>query len=182
MPHISIDKLKEFGTRIFIGAGVPPEIAERVMINLVRANAYGVHSHGVVRLADYVNAVKSGKVKAAETPTVVKESAVTALLDGHWGFGQVVAERAMQLAIEKARANGIGARGHDRLRARQRHRQTGRTVWRTRAYVEHESDRVLRACAEWPPVVDGLCDERGGRRQNQSRAQQGCEASEGLDS
>ncbi len=108
MPPIPIDKLKEFGTRIFIAAGAPPDIAKRVMTGLVRANAYGVHSHGVVRLADYVNAVKSGKVKASATPTVVKESAVTALLDGHWGFGQVVAERAMHLAIEKAQANGVG--------------------------------------------------------------------------
>lgn len=108
MPHIPIARLHDFGARIFIGAGVPPEIAGRVMTNLVRANAYGVHSHGVVRLADYVNAVLSGKIIPVAQPTIVKESAVTALLDGHWGFGQVVAERAMQLAIEKAKAHGVG--------------------------------------------------------------------------
>ncbi|MEP7199175.1 MAG: Ldh family oxidoreductase, partial [Chloroflexota bacterium] len=34
--------------------------------------------------------------------------AVTALLDGHSGFGQVVAERATQVAVEKARAQGVG--------------------------------------------------------------------------
>ncbi len=107
MPYIPIPQLTNFATRIFEAAGAPPAIAQRVSTALVRANTYGVHSHGVVRLADYVAAIKSGKVQPAALPSVVKESAVTALLDGHWGFGQVVAERAMQLAIEKAKANGI---------------------------------------------------------------------------
>ncbi|MBI1801649.1 MAG: Ldh family oxidoreductase [Chloroflexi bacterium] len=108
MPFISIPQLTEFGERIFVAAGVAPAIARRVMQGLVRANTYGIHSHGVVRLADYVNHVKSGRIKVDALPVVVKENAVTALLDGQWGFGQVVAERAMQLAIEKARANGAG--------------------------------------------------------------------------
>lgn len=108
MPLIPIEKLADFGTRIFIGAGVPEVVAERVMVNLVRANTYGIHSHGVVRLADYVNAVKIGKVKPGAMPTIVKESAVIVVLDGQWGFGQVAAERAMQMAIEKAKTNGLG--------------------------------------------------------------------------
>ena len=108
MPYIPIEKLSDFGTRIFIGAGVPEAAAQRVMVNLVRADTYGIHSHGVVRLADYVNAVKSGKVKPAAEPTVIKESAVIVVVDAHWGFGQVAAEQAMQMAIAKAKANGVG--------------------------------------------------------------------------
>ncbi|MEP7199176.1 MAG: Ldh family oxidoreductase, partial [Chloroflexota bacterium] len=108
MPDISIERLNDFGTRIFVGAGVPQPIAQRVMQNLVRADVYGIHSHGVVRLADYVRAVKRGKVVADAQPTIIKESPVIAVFDGHWGFGQVAAERAMQVAIEKAQANGVG--------------------------------------------------------------------------
>jgi LDH2 family malate/lactate/ureidoglycolate dehydrogenase len=108
MPFIAIDNLADFGTHIFVGAGVPELVAQRVMTNLVRANTYGVHSHGVARLADYVNAVKSGKIKPGAQPTVIKESAIIAVVDGHWGFGQVVAEAAMQIAIDKATVNGVG--------------------------------------------------------------------------
>ena len=107
MPSIFPENLLEFGTRIFIGAGASPAIARRVMQNLVRANVYGISSHGVVRLADYVRAVQRGGVRVDAEPTVVRESAVTALLDGNWAFGQVVAERAMQMAIDKAKANGV---------------------------------------------------------------------------
>src|SRR5712692_641000 len=101
MPYIPIEKLKDFGTRILAGAGVPDTIALRVMVNLVRANTYGVHSHGVVRLADYVNAVRSGRVQPAAQTTVIKDSPLIVVLDAHWGFGQVAAEGAMSLAIEK---------------------------------------------------------------------------------
>jgi L-2-hydroxycarboxylate dehydrogenase (NAD+) len=38
----------------------------------------------------------------------VRESAATALLDGHRGVGHVIGSRAMALAMEKARAVGIG--------------------------------------------------------------------------
>ena len=62
MMRIPAERLHEFGTRIFVGAGVPPEVAARVMQNLVRADRYGIHSHGVVRLADYVRAVQKGRI------------------------------------------------------------------------------------------------------------------------
>ncbi len=107
MQYISPERLHDFGTRIFVGAGVPRAVAQRVMQNLVRANLYGIQSHGVVRLADYVHAVQNGRVHADAQPTILNESAVTALLDGNWCFGQVVAERAMQIAIAKAKANGV---------------------------------------------------------------------------
>ncbi|MBI5877971.1 MAG: Ldh family oxidoreductase [Chloroflexi bacterium] len=108
MPFIPIEKLRDFGARVFIAAGAEPDIARRVMTNLVRANTYGIHSHGVVRFADYVNAVKRGQVKANARPVIVQETAVITVVDGRWGFGQVAAEFAMQQAIEKAKATGVG--------------------------------------------------------------------------
>jgi uncharacterized oxidoreductase len=40
---------------------------------------------------------------------VLKESPTTMVIDGHWGFGYVVAERAMQMTIEKARQHNVAA-------------------------------------------------------------------------
>ena len=37
-----------------------------------------------------------------------RESETTAVIDGGWNFGQVVAQRTMAIAIEKARASGVG--------------------------------------------------------------------------
>ncbi len=108
MPFIPIDKLFDFGALIFEAAGAEPDIARRVMTNLVRANTYGIHSHGVVRFADYVSYVKSGRVNANARPLIVRETAVISVVDGQWGFGQVAAEFAMHKAMEKAEAAGVG--------------------------------------------------------------------------
>ncbi len=108
MPTFPIAQLVDFGTRIFAAAGAPPEMARRVSDSLVKADIYGVHSHGIGLLANYISNIKSGRIQPAALPLVVKDSPVFALVDGQWGFGQVVAERAMQIAIEKAKANGIG--------------------------------------------------------------------------
>jgi len=41
----------------------------------------------------------------------VRESPSTALLNGNWGFGQVIAEKGMEIAMEKAKAHSISAVG-----------------------------------------------------------------------
>ncbi len=55
-----------------------------------------------------MRAVKSGQVRPSATPTVARDSLVIAVIDGHWGFGHVTAQRAMQAAIEKAKVHGAG--------------------------------------------------------------------------
>jgi uncharacterized oxidoreductase len=42
---------------------------------------------------------------------IVKETPILAVIDGHWGFGQVVAKKSVELAIRKASENGIAAVG-----------------------------------------------------------------------
>jgi uncharacterized oxidoreductase len=40
---------------------------------------------------------------------IIQESPSTTVIDGHWGFGFVVNERAMQLTIEKAKTTNVAA-------------------------------------------------------------------------
>ena len=41
------------------------------------------------------------------TPQVVRDEGAVAILDGHHGIGQVVAARAVELGVERARRHGI---------------------------------------------------------------------------
>jgi uncharacterized oxidoreductase len=41
--------------------------------------------------------------------TIVQESPTTTVIDGHWGFGYVVTERAMRMTIDKAAASNVAA-------------------------------------------------------------------------
>ena len=76
---------------------------------LVLANLRGHDSHGVIRIPQYAEAVKSGGIDPKSPVTVVAETGVTARLDGGRGFGQVVARRGIELAIAKATASGLSA-------------------------------------------------------------------------
>src|SRR5207237_9806075 len=50
-----------------------------------------------------------GEIAAGGPFEVVRQTPAMALVDGHWGFGPVVAVRATRLAIEMARASGVAA-------------------------------------------------------------------------
>ena len=78
---------------------------------LFRSNLVGHDSHGVLRIPQYVNAIREGHIVPDARPSVIRETSVTALVDGHWAFGQVSAGFASDLAIAKAKAEGVSMVG-----------------------------------------------------------------------
>jgi LDH2 family malate/lactate/ureidoglycolate dehydrogenase len=103
--------LQGFCSTLLQKTEVPLEDAELIAESLVRANLRGVDSHGVARLAIYIERLKKGLVNPRPRITTVRESHAMALLDGDNGSGQVIATRAMALALAKARESGIGLVG-----------------------------------------------------------------------
>jgi len=75
---------------------------------LVEANLRGQDGHGVLMLPRYMDQVKKGTMKFGVKVETVRETPSTALLNGNWGFGQVIGVRAMELAIKKAKDHTIG--------------------------------------------------------------------------
>lgn len=108
MPTLTFDQLTDAASRMVRALGSPAEEAAVVAEALVRANLAGHDSHGVIRLEQYAQMVRTGDLMPGGATTVVREAPCTALLDGGWNFGQVVAHRAMDLAIRKAREFGTG--------------------------------------------------------------------------
>jgi uncharacterized oxidoreductase len=108
MPVLSADQLRTLGASIFEGLGVPEEDAKLVSDLLVEANLTGFDSHGVIRLPIYARGIKMGAVKPGAEIKIVKETPTTAIIDGGWNLGQVVAKYAMSICIEKARKSVVG--------------------------------------------------------------------------
>ncbi len=100
--------LREFCVRVFEKMGVTTEDARVTTDVLVEANLRGIDSHGVARLARYVNGLRDGVMIARPQQKVVVETPTTITLDGGAGLGQPVAHRAMTAAIDKAREYGCG--------------------------------------------------------------------------
>jgi hydroxycarboxylate dehydrogenase B len=109
MPRIPAGELRSLGVQIFEALQVPHAEAVWVAELLVRADLVGHDSHGAIRIPQYAQAIRSALVKPGVPPEIVEEAPATALIDGHWGLGQVVARYAMGLAIRKARDTKISS-------------------------------------------------------------------------
>ncbi|HSR34108.1 MAG TPA: Ldh family oxidoreductase [Anaerolineae bacterium] len=105
---VSAETLLNFCVRVFEKMGVPGEDAQITADVLVQANLRGIDSHGVARLARYVNGLRGGVMLAQPEEKVVVETPTTITLDAGAGLGQPVSYRAMRAAIEKAKAYGCG--------------------------------------------------------------------------
>lgn len=101
-------ELREFTRAVFTSAGLGPAEAATMASSLVSADLRGTHSHGVVRLPFLVDRLLKGGAKARANITVVNDAPSTALMDGGGALGAITATRAMELAIAKARTQGIG--------------------------------------------------------------------------
>ena len=87
-------------------AGSSAQEADTVTANLVLANLTGHDSHGVGMVPRYVDAVLEGGLKPNSSVHVVLDTGSLLTLDGQRGYGQVVGEQAMELAIARAQTHG----------------------------------------------------------------------------
>ena len=107
--RIPVGALRAFAATVFKAAGSSAREAQLVGNHLVDANLAGHDSHGVIRIAKYLDWHARGLVVANRHATVVKESPCHAVVDGNFGYGQVIGYEAMDLATGKARQSGVCA-------------------------------------------------------------------------
>jgi LDH2 family malate/lactate/ureidoglycolate dehydrogenase len=75
---------------------------------MVETDLAGVDSHGVSMLMDYEKSKSRGKLNLKAKPKLVRENAVTALIDAGAGLGHPASVLGMQTAIGKAKVMGVG--------------------------------------------------------------------------
>ena len=94
---------------IFEGCGMQDADAALVADSLVSSDLRGVHSHGVLRVPEYVRKLTRDGVDARGRPAVARDGGACLVVDGHNSMGQVGAHFAMQCAIDRASSTGIAA-------------------------------------------------------------------------
>ncbi len=105
---LSYSQLSNFANQIFLQIGCPADHAALATQSLLRADLRGVDSHGVARLSGYVRLWEAKRVNSKPNIKIVHESPSTAVVDGDAGLGLVVAPKAMDIAIAKAKSAGTG--------------------------------------------------------------------------
>jgi uncharacterized oxidoreductase len=91
---------------IIEAAGSSKAEADKVASNLVLANLSGHDSHGVGMIPRYVDAVLEGGLQPNSHAKTVLDAGSLLTVDGQRGYGQVVGEEAMQLAMARTRETG----------------------------------------------------------------------------
>ncbi len=89
--------------------GMQPAKAATTAEIMADADLRAIDSHGLSMLTVYEELWRHKSVTLNAEPEIVRENEVTALVDAHAGLGYVPSTFAMNLAIEKARASGMGA-------------------------------------------------------------------------
>ncbi|MDP6151855.1 MAG: Ldh family oxidoreductase [Phycisphaeraceae bacterium] len=108
---IQADELLRIVREVLCVERVRPEDADLVAQNLVDANLAGHDTHGVARLPRYVKDLRDGGINVDAKIKVQRDGPGVVVFDGDWCFGQVVAMRAVDAAIEKARTQGVAVAG-----------------------------------------------------------------------
>lgn len=111
MKEIWIDfpTLEKFMQEVLVKSGVSNENAKISSEILIAADKRGIDSHGINRLKPvYYDKIIEGRIDPKAEVKILRETPATALIDGNHGLGFVVAKKAMQTAIDKAKIYGIG--------------------------------------------------------------------------
>ncbi len=88
-----------------------PELIEVTAEIMADTDLAGIDSHGISLLTLYEEKMLAGKLHLQVEPRVIRENAVTALIDAGGGLGHPAAAMGARLAADKAAANGVGAVG-----------------------------------------------------------------------
>ena len=109
MPKIPADKLETIAATLLQKSGSSEEEAAIIARHSIGANLAGHDSHGIIQIPTYIDRVKKEHIIPGAEFEIVRETPTTTVIDGHWGWGYVVSERAMQMTIDKAEKSGVAA-------------------------------------------------------------------------
>ena len=100
--------LEKFCLDVFQRIGFSKDESQIITDVLLLSDLYGIESHGMQRLVRYHKGIEKGLIKLGAEPEVLFDTPISAVIDAHDGMGQLVGHKAMEIAIEKAKKNGVG--------------------------------------------------------------------------
>ena len=111
MAHLSMDEARGLVSAALQAAGANAAMAQATARALVLAEAQGLGSHGLSRVAQYAGHLRNGRVNGAAVPAVVRSKGAAAIVDAQEGLAFAACELAVREAVGRAREFGIGIVG-----------------------------------------------------------------------
>ena len=88
--------------------GVPFPIAEKVVQDLINNDNQGYSSHGILRIPEYVEAIKQKNLIPNNKPQSQKISDYSTAIDGKKAFGALAKEQVISVLISHLKNQGFG--------------------------------------------------------------------------
>lgn len=104
--RVDAARLSEFTKQVLSSAELADDAAAIVAETLLDANLRGIDTHGVVRLAPYVERIEKGGLNPEPEITIEDAADSVAIVDADGGPGQVGTVRATEYAMELAATTG----------------------------------------------------------------------------
>ena len=105
--RIAPEMLRAGVARIFAACGMNAQDAGLLAGALAAADQRGIHSHGTLRVPDYVEKLTRSGVDPRARPEIVSRNGAAIVVDAKNAMGQIAADLAMRTAIETARNIGV---------------------------------------------------------------------------
>jgi len=109
MQKIVATVIEPFVAEIFRAAGSDTVEAATIAAHLVEASLMGHDSHGLLRIPKYIDWVRAGEVVANQHVQVITDRGPLLVIDGNFGYGQVIGKEAMEIASMRAHTHGMAA-------------------------------------------------------------------------
>lgn len=107
--RVQVNALQALVTNIFTACAMDAADALLLAETLVYADLSGIHSHGVLRVPEYVKKLTEGGVDPQGQPHVVQDSGACFVVDGGNSMGQIGAHFAMRTVLQRAQSTGLAA-------------------------------------------------------------------------
>src|SRR5687768_12070351 len=107
--RIGADDLHAFVADVFRHCGMEQDDARLLADTLTYADLRGVHSHGVMRVPEYVKKLTVAGVDPRGQPSIVRDGGACLVIDGGNAMGQIASRFAMEQLLERAAETGIAA-------------------------------------------------------------------------
>ena len=108
MTVVSLQQLESLARKALSHAGANDHMAASTARALTAADAQGLASHGVARVAQYVAHLNNGRANGRATARIVREKPAACLIDAENGLAFPACALAVDEAIARAGTQGVG--------------------------------------------------------------------------
>ncbi|HYW58540.1 MAG TPA: Ldh family oxidoreductase [Polaromonas sp.] len=107
MAHLSLEEALSLATGALRKAGANQHMADSTAKALVQAEAQGLSSHGLSRVAQYATHLRNGRADGAAVASISRSKGAALLVDAKHGLAFPACELAVSTAIDTARESGV---------------------------------------------------------------------------